>query len=138
MSTNTKIILTILLVGILYRLLLTTDGNFLFNMDNARDFVDVREMIELGKLRLTGPTSAIEGVYNGPLWYYLLAIPYLISGGDPYSAIIMEIILWAIGGFFLLKLIKNYSSWLILPIGLVWVASNYIVLVNLYVSGRNP
>ncbi len=118
--------------------MLTSDGNFLFNMDNARDFVDVREMVELGKLRLTGSNSAIEGLYNGPLWYYLLSIPYVITHGDPYGAIIMQIILWAIGGFFLLKLVKNYSSWLILPIGLVWAASNYVVLANLYSFNPNP
>ena len=56
------IILIILFLGVVYRLLLTSGGNFLFNMDNARDFVDVREMVELKKLRLTGPSSAIEGL----------------------------------------------------------------------------
>src|SRR3989338_3182569 len=123
MSKNTKIILLILLVGILYRLALTADGNFLFNMDNARDMVDVREMVVLGKLRLIGPTSAIEGLYNGPFWYYLLAVPFILSGGDPYASIIMEITLWAIGGFFLLKIIQQWSKLLVVPIGLLWIAS---------------
>ncbi|MBU1031588.1 hypothetical protein KKE03_01545, partial [Patescibacteria group bacterium] len=127
---NNKIIVFILILGIIYRLFLTSGGNFLFNMDNARDMVDVREMVVLGKLRLTGPTSAIEGFYNGPAWYYLLAVPFIISGGDPYASILMEIILWAIGGFFLLKLVKIWSNWLIIPIGAIWVSSNYIVLAN--------
>lgn len=133
-----KIISIILIIGVIYRLLLTHDGNFLFNMDNGRDFVDVREMVELRKLRLTGPTSAIEGLYNGPIWYYLLAVPYIISGGNPYSAILMEIVLWVIGGFFLLKLVKDFNKWLILPIGLIWVASDYIVLTNRYSFNPNP
>lgn len=132
------VIIVILLIGIVYRLALTANGNFLFNMDNARDMVDVREMIILGKLRLTGPTSAIEGFYNGPFWYYLLAIPFIISGGDPYASIIMEIILWAIGGFFLLKLVSRWGNWLILPIGAIWVSSDYIVLTNLYAFNPNP
>ncbi len=133
-----KTILLILIIGILYRLFLTSGGNFIFNMDNARDFIDVREMVSLHKLRLTGPTSAIEGLYNGPLWYYLLAVPYIITGGDPYSAIVMEIVLWAVGGFFLLNLIRNFSIWLVIPIGLVWIASNYIVLATLYSFNPNP
>lgn len=133
-----KLILLALIAGILYRFALTSNGNFLFNMDNARDFVDVREMVELKKLRLTGPTSAIEGFYNGPLWYYLLAIPYILTSGDPYGAIVMLIIFWAIGGFFLLKLVENFGKILILPIGLVWIASNYIVLANLYSFNPNP
>ncbi len=138
MNKVTKVILIILMAGFLYRLLLTSNGNFLFNMDNARDFIDVREMVSLHKLRLTGPTSAIAGLYNGPLWYYLLAVPYIISGGDPYGAILMEIILWFTGGFFLLKLIRGFSGWLIIPIGMVWIASNYIVLATLYSFNPNP
>ena len=133
-----KIILIILLVGFLYRLILTWDGNFLFNMDNGRDMVDVREMVVLGKLRLTGPTSAIEGLYNGPFWYYLLAVPFVLTGGDPYGSIIMEIMLWAIGGFFLLKLVSAYGKMAIIAVGSVWVASNYVVLTNLYAFNPNP
>ncbi|MCL4365970.1 glycosyltransferase family 39 protein [Patescibacteria group bacterium] len=107
-------------------------------MDNARDMVDVREMVILKKLRLIGPTSAIEGFYNGPFWYYLLAIPFILSGGNPYSAILMEIGLWTIGGFFLLKLVNRWGRWLMLPIGAIWIASNYIVLTNLYAFNPNP
>lgn len=139
MNKNFTILVSIILaIGILYRLALTANGNFFFNMDNARDMVDVREMIVLGKLRLTGPTSAIEGLFNGPFWYYLLAIPFVLSGGDPYGSIITEIILWAIGGFFLLKLVKDYGSLVVIALGAVWIASNYIVLTNLYAFNPNP
>lgn len=133
-----KLIIIILVIGVIYRLFLTANGNFLFNMDNARDMVDVREMVVLKKLRLTGPTSAIDGFYNGPAWYYLLAIPFIFSGGNPYASIIMEIILWAIGGFFLLKLVKRWSTWLLFPIGALWVSSNYILLANAYAFNPNP
>lgn len=135
---KTKLILSFLAIGILFRLFLTWDGKFLFNMDNARDMVDVREMVVLGKLRLTGPTSAIEGFFNGPAWYYLLAAPFIISGGDPYGSIILQIILWAIGGFFLMRLAGRWSEWLIGPVGAIWVASNYVVLANLYAFNPNP
>lgn len=130
--------LLFLALGILYRVHLTWDNNFLFNIDNARDFVDVREMVVLGKLRLTGPTSAIEGVYNGPAWYYLLAVPFIISGGHPYGAIVMEIILWAIGGFFLFKLTAGYGFLSLIFVGILWVYSNYIVLATLYSFNPNP
>lgn len=133
-----KLIIFILIIGVIYRLILTSNGNFLFNMDNARDMVDVREMVVLKKLRLTGPTSAIEGFYNGPAWYYLLAIPFILSGGDPYGAIVLEIFLWAVGGFFLLKLVSIWGSWILVPIGILWVASNYVVLANLYAFNPNP
>lgn len=135
---NLVIISIILLVGILYRLISTANGSFIFNMDNARDMVDVREMVVSQKIRLTGPTSAIDGFFNGPGWYYLLAVPFVVSGGDPYYSILMEIGLWAMGGFFLLKLVSRWSVWLVVPIGAIWIASDYIVLANLYAFNPNP
>ena len=135
---SSKLIIFILIIGVIYRLFLTSNNNFLFNMDNARDMVDVREMVVLGKLRLIGPNSAIEGLFNGSAWYYLLAVPYIVSGGNPYGSIILEILLWALGGFFLLKLVGRWSRWLIIPIGILWVASNYVVLTNLYAFNPNP
>lgn len=131
-------IIVILLIGIIFRLSSSSNGNFLFNMDNARDMVDVREMVVLHKWRLTGPRSAIEGLFNGPVWYYLLAIPFILSGGDPYASIILEIILWVIGGFFLLKLASRFGKLALLTCGSLWIASNYIVLLNVYAFNPNP
>lgn len=132
------LVVVVLSLGIIYRLFLTSNGNFIFNMDNARDMVDVRNLVVLKKIKLTGPTSAINGLFNGPAWYYLLAIPFLLSGGNPYASIIMEIILWAIGGFFLLKLTSRFGRFATLVSGVLWVASDYIVLTNLYAFNPNP
>src|SRR3989344_8392703 len=112
-----KLIISVLLVGVIFKLSLSSDGRFLFNMDNARDLIDVREMVVLKKLRLIGPSTAIEGFFNGPAWYYLLAIPFVLSQGDPYSTIILQIIFWVIGGYFLLKIVSKWSMFLVVPIG---------------------
>src|SRR3990167_11206516 len=126
------VLILTLTVGVLFRLLLTQNGSFIFHMDSARDFIDVREMVELKKPRLIGPTSAIDGFYNGPAWYYLLAIPYTLSGGNPYSAIIMEIIFWAIGGYFLFKLVSKWSLPATFFVLTVWVTSNLVLLSTAY------
>ena len=135
---RTLLIVIILITGVLFRLALTANGNFLFHMDSARDMVDVREMVILKKIRLIGPTSAIDGLFSGPAWYYLLSVPFILSGGDPYAAILMQIILWAIGGFFLLKLVSSWGKWLIVPIGFIWIASNHIVLTSFYAFNPTP
>lgn len=139
-AKKTFLILTIVLIafGVWYRLLLTRNGGFLFNIDNARDMIDVREMVELHKWRLIGPTSGIEGVFDGPGWYYLLAVPYVLTGGNPYGSIVMEIILWAIGAFFLIQLTKKWGVLAILLVMSLWISSNYIVLTNLYAFNPNP
>ncbi len=131
-------LIIILIIGVIFRLSLTSNNNFLFNMDNARDMVDVREMVVLNNLRFISSRSAIEGDFSGLARYYLLAIPFILSGGDPYASIILEIILWALGGFFLLKLVSRYGNWLMFTAGSLWVASNYIVLTNLYAFNPNP
>lgn len=128
----TWLIVFILVVGVGYRLMLTSGGNFIFHMDSARDLVDVREMVMSGKLRLIGPTSAVEGFYTGPAWYYLLAVPFILTGGDPYGAILLEILAWVIGGFFLLKLVSRWGVLAVVTTGNLWVASNFVVLQTLY------
>lgn len=132
-------ILAILLIGLVFRIYLSSGGNFIFNMDNARDMVDIREMVVLGKLRLIGQTTAIEGVYYGPAWYYILSIPFILSGGNPYASILTEILLWFMGGYFLLMLVnKFYGKLATLAVGCIWVASNFILLGTQYAFNPNP
>lgn len=134
-----KIIFLILFLGIVYRLFISANGNFIFNMDNARDMIDVREMVVLGKMRLIGPTTSIDGVYFGPFWYYMLAIPFVLTGGNPYGSIVLEILLWAVGGYFLLSLVyKYYGKLSLFAVSLLWLASNFIVLGTQYAFNPNP
>ncbi len=132
-------ILTILAVGLIYRLFISSNGNFIFNMDNARDMVDVREMVILKHLRLIGPTTSVDGVFYGPAWYYIQSVPFIFSGGNPYASILMEIMFWAIGGYFLLTLVnKNYGMLSTFAVGLIWIASNFILLGSQYAFNPNP
>ncbi len=126
------IIIILLIVGVLFRLYITSEGLFIFHMDSARDYLDVREMVLFKKFRLIGPTSAIPGFYTGPGWYYLLSIPFMLTGGNPYASIILEIICWAIGGFFLMKLATPYGKLPMTLSGLLWILSNYMMLQTTY------
>src|SRR5258708_35186231 len=121
------LIILVLSLGLFYRLLVTWGGNFIFHFDSARDILDVREMIVLHHLRLIGPTSGIDGLFTGPGWYYLLAIPFALSRGDPYAAVLMMNVFWLIGGFFLLKMLRQRGVLAVLTGGVLWIASNYIV-----------
>lgn len=133
-----KKILFLLILGIVYKSVMTANGNFIFHIDSARDMVEVREMVVLKKLRLIGPTTAISGLFDGPVWYYSLAVPFIVSGGDPYASLIMQFIFWAVGGFFLLKIVGRWSEALVLPIGFLWIASDYVGLSTLYAFNPNP
>lgn len=133
------LIIGILLLGVIYRLVISSNGNFIFNMDNARDMVDVREIVSLGKLRLIGQTTAVEGFFYGPAWYYILAVPFILSGGHPYASILLEILMWAVGGYFLLSLVnKYYGKLALVAVSAVWIASNFILLATQYAFNPNP
>lgn len=62
-------------------------------MDQGDDAVHVREIVERGQLLLRGPETNITGVYAGPLWYYFLALGYILFNGHPIAAVFLLIVL---------------------------------------------
>jgi len=85
-----------LLISIALLLLLTLpsiiSGNFTFVFDMGRDQLWTRNMVELRRPTLIGPWGSIAGVFFGPLWFYLLSIPYLIFNGDPRASVLLPLI----------------------------------------------
>src|ERR1700730_13842609 len=63
--TPKGLILGLLVFGLIYHILLTWGGNFIFHIDSARDMLDVREMVVLHHPRLIGPTAGIDGLFSG-------------------------------------------------------------------------
>lgn len=84
---KTRITLIILSVLVLFGLYVRTSGTlqgyFAFTFDHARDFVDLRQMLDEGKLRLIGPPTGIDGVFHGVWWHWLLIPFFIATGGDP-------------------------------------------------------
>src|SRR5258708_5374889 len=77
--------------------LLTNDIPFLF--DHGRDMLAVKQIIIDHKLTLIGPFTGLQGVFQSPLHFYLLAIPFVITGGNPAGGTWMMAFLALIGIF---------------------------------------
>ncbi|OGH14292.1 MAG: hypothetical protein A2687_01550 [Candidatus Levybacteria bacterium RIFCSPHIGHO2_01_FULL_38_26] len=64
--------------------------NYLFGYDQGQFFQDVKKIVIDGNLTLIGTeVGGKGGFFQGPGWYYLLSIPFFITGGDPYGAMIL-------------------------------------------------
>src|SRR5689334_21823740 len=88
-------LLGILALALLLRFLYFP-GNIYFGFDQARDAFASLEVAH-GNFRIIGPPTAIEGLYHGPLYYYIFAPFYLLSNGDPIAVSIFLRILNALG-----------------------------------------
>lgn len=84
--------------GIALRSVEVLNRNFLFGFDQGRDYLAVRNIVADHKLTLIGSeigagVAGFRGIFHGPFYYYLLALPFIIFRGDPYGGIILMFIL---------------------------------------------
>lgn len=67
--------------------------NFLFLLDQGRDMMAVKGILYDHHFTLIGPSTSLRGVFQGPLWYYLLALSTGIFGGDPWGGIVLMVVI---------------------------------------------
>lgn len=92
-------ILGVVFAASLYlKLIPVLNNNFPFTMDQARDMLDIRAIVELRKPALIGPTTSINGVFLGPFYYYFNLLPYVLSDGDPAALTYWNIFWYMLGG----------------------------------------
>lgn len=98
---NTAFLITFIILftfSLYLKLIPTLNYNFPFTMDQARDMLDIRAIVELKKPTLIGPTTSINGVFLGPFYYYFNLLPYIVSGGDPAALTYWNIVWYMIAG----------------------------------------
>src|SRR3989344_8784096 len=78
--------------------------NFPFTTDQARDMLDLRNIVVGINPTLVGPTTSINGVFLGPSYYYFNVIPFSLGQGDPSYLVYWNILFYLIAAFLLLCL----------------------------------
>lgn len=91
------LLLALLVITAVVRFTPLVTGNFPFLFDHGRDMLDVRKIVVDHKPTLIGPFTGIQGVFQGPYHYYLLAIAFVIGNGHPGSGTAFMAILGVIG-----------------------------------------
>lgn len=90
---KTFLLVPIITLGFFLRSQETLSGNFLFLKDQGRDMLAVKSIVVDKKPTLIGPYTGLQAVFQGPLYYYVLAVPFALSGGDP--RLVMWLMLFA-------------------------------------------
>lgn len=80
------LLFTLLLVSLLLRIY-KLDQLLGFWYDQGRDALVIWRLFNEGKFFLIGPVTGIEGIFLGPLFYYLIAPLYWLDQGSPVFVI---------------------------------------------------
>ncbi|GIW62792.1 MAG: hypothetical protein KatS3mg090_0618 [Patescibacteria group bacterium] len=87
------------------------EKTFPYTYDQGRDFLKVEEVVRYKNPTFIGPTTGLPGVYHGAWWYYFLAIPYILTNGNPiafpYWLFLSQLLSFLLFFYFLNK---NFSS----------------------------
>lgn len=83
-----------IILGIAARSVELVSHNFLWGFDHGKEYLITQEIVTTHHIRLIGEplgqgSAGLNGIFHGPGFYYLLAIPYVLFGGDPYGGIVL-------------------------------------------------
>lgn len=133
------ILLCIALLALILRVINLQD-NILFAYDQARDAQRVYNMVYKGDIKIVGPETDIQGVFNGPLLYYFLAPIYFFSHFDPNVAAFFFVLV-NVGTLFLVywaaKLLFKKESTALLA-SLFWAVSYEQIFFARFISNASP
>lgn len=130
-------VLTILILGFYLRAGGILTDSFAFTYDVGRDLLALYNIVYLYDIPLIGPTTGLQGLFYGPWWYYILSIPYLLSGGDPHG-IVLFIALSGVGTALLLFLVGKRAGNFLLGFIFLFLASVSHNLVGVQAQIWNP
>ena len=110
-----------------------------FYYDQGRDALVIWDLIYKSKTFLIGSTTGIEGIFLGPLYYYVIAPFYWVSGGDPVGPAVFLGVLTTAAAAVLFYLGKRYFSYGAgLVAAFIFSFSYYVVIASRWLSNPTP
>ncbi len=83
------VLFLLILVAASFLRLYKIDQYTIFLGDEGRDSLIVKRIIKDQRFTLLGPTASVGGFYLGPIYYYMMIIPTLLSNFEPLGPAVM-------------------------------------------------
>lgn len=135
-------IVTIILIFLLSFFLrwINLQDYLFFGFEQGRDALIAEGILKHFDFVLVGPATNVEGVFHGAWYYYLLLVPYGLSGGNPLAASFFLVVLGAlvpVAVFFLSREIFKSKTWALIA-SLLTVFSYEYILYSRWLSNVSP
>lgn len=114
--------------------------NLFFGFEQGRDAQIIEKIYKLQDFTLTGPSTSIDGVFHGPWYYYMMAIPYWLSSGNPLAVSFFLVVIGSLVPvvmYFFGKDIFNSKFWGIVA-GVLTTLSYEYILYSRWLSNVSP
>lgn len=124
----------LLLILIALYLRLSNLSGISFSYDQARDAFYSQDILK-GNLKLVGPPTDLQGLFHGPVYYYVLAPIYAISR-DPRFVVVVFSILNVISGLLISKYLFDLTKSKLTPLifFFLFAVSPEIVFYSRFIS----
>ncbi len=99
------LLIFIVLLAFFLRIVFLNNDLF-FGFEQGRDFIKIHEILS-GDLTLIGPKTDIDGIFHGAFSYYIPALPFWLSGGNPYLVQLFFVSINSVAIVFLYQFVKS-------------------------------
>ncbi len=135
-----KVIFIFVILAFLIRILFIFQGGVSFHYDMARDAFEAQQIWSDHHLKILGPPTSSPGLYHGVLYYYLIALFYMLGQGDPRIVAIFLSLINALSLIPIMILAKDLfksNKWVILS-GFFFAVSFEATQYGPWISNPGP
>ena len=138
------IVLLILFLSLFPRSIDFLNGNPVFGFDQGREYLAAQNIVVNHKPILIGTeigagVAGISGIFQGPVYYYLLTIPFILFSGNPVGGVLLMLLFGLASiyfGFFFGKKLFGLIGGIL--IALLFPISPILISQSRFIWSPNP
>lgn len=133
---------TLILIGIFFLALFLRTYRLpefiAYHQDQVRDLLFIKNHLESGQFIYLGPKASVGNFFLAPLWYYLMALVYLVSNSPVAPALMVAVLNSGAAILIYLFIKKFFSPSLAIPASLLYAVSHFSIEYSRFAWNPNP